>query len=175
MKMTKFSAKSQCSNNRFNIKHCYIWLTISCNCIALKNRTIRSLEDRNLQSSAQITFWTIVESLLRYKYSYLPNGVHLEKLRGFVGDTHLKVLHQLNLDTAVFRGNKSLECIFVTTASMQYLHTQKVGYIQIKNQHPNMRTSGKMKVKQQTQSCRIKLDNQKNYIQRQLIRIQTCY
>jgi len=46
------------------------------------------------------TFLTYTED-----FSYLPNRVHLEELRSFVGDTHLKVLYQLNLDAAVFRGN----------------------------------------------------------------------
>ena len=52
---------------------------------------------------------------------YLPKGIHLDKLRGFVRDTHLKVLDQLNLDTAVLCSDKRLESILVAGARMQYL------------------------------------------------------
>jgi len=52
---------------------------------------------------------------------YLPKGVHLKKLRGLVGDTHLKILCQLNLNPTVFCSNKCLEGILVTRSRMQYL------------------------------------------------------
>ena len=55
---------------------------------------------------------------------YLPKGVHLKKLRGLVGDTHLKIHCQLNLNPTVFCSNKCLEGILVTRSRMQYLRNK---------------------------------------------------
>jgi len=57
---------------------------------------------------------------------YLPKGIHLKKLRGLVGDTHLKILGHLNLDPTVFCSNKCLEGILVSSPSMQYLCNKKI-------------------------------------------------
>lgn len=57
---------------------------------------------------------------------YLPKGVHLKKLRGLVGNTHLKILVQLNLHPTVLCSNKRLEGILVSWKSMQYLWNQKI-------------------------------------------------
>jgi hypothetical protein len=55
-------------------------------------------------------------------YAYLPNGIHLEKLRSLVGDTHLKVFGQVNIDATVFSHDECLKCILVSTTSVQHLY-----------------------------------------------------
>jgi hypothetical protein len=58
-------------------------------------------------------------------YGYLSNRVHLEKLRSFVGDTHLKIWNLLNLDTDIFSGNQCLVSIFVSLVSVKGLQTEE--------------------------------------------------
>jgi hypothetical protein len=72
--------------------------------------------------------------MIIYKYSvwdkkwldgYLSNRVHLEKLRSFVGNTHLKIWNQLNLDAGVFSGNQSLVSILVFLGSVKDLQIRR--------------------------------------------------
>jgi len=71
---------------------------ITSNSIALKDRTMRGFQDRNL-----------------------AKRIHVEKLRCLVRDTHLKIGSQLKLDRSIFSRNACLVSIFVDFAGMKDL------------------------------------------------------
>ena len=57
-------------------------------------------------------------------FVYLPNRIHFQIFRTFIGYAHDKIWRKVNFDTIVFSSYKSLVSIFVSLPRMQDLQNQ---------------------------------------------------